>query len=40
MRRNLLIALAVIVVVALLGYTAHSFDLVGMIVRMHTPPPQ
>jgi hypothetical protein len=39
MRRNLTIALIVIIVLGLIGYTAHSLDLVGMLIRMHTPPP-
>lgn len=38
MRRTLLIAVAVIAVLGVLGYAAHSFDLAGVIVRAHTPP--
>lgn len=37
-RRTLLVALAILVVLAGLGYAAHTFDLVGVIVRAHTPP--
>ena len=37
-RRTLLVAVGILVVIAALGYAAHSFDLVGMIVRAHVPP--
>ena len=37
-RRTLLVALAIVVVIAALGYAAHTFDLIGVIVRAHTPP--
>jgi len=36
--RLILTTVAVIVVVGLLGYAAHSFNIVGMIVAAHTPP--
>lgn len=36
--RTLLIAPIIIVVLAGLGYAAHTLDLVGLIARMHTPP--
>jgi hypothetical protein len=36
--RTLLIAAAILVVLAGLGYAAHTFDLIGMIVRAHVPP--
>ena len=29
---------AIVVAVGLLGWAAHSLDLVGMIARAHTPP--
>lgn len=38
MRRTLFISLGVVVVLGLLGYVAHSVNLVGMIMSMHTPP--
>jgi hypothetical protein len=38
MRRTLLIGLGVLVVIGLLGYAAHSVNLVGVIMSMHTPP--
>jgi hypothetical protein len=38
MRRTLFIGLSVVVVIGLLGYAAHSLNLVGMIMSMHTPP--
>lgn len=38
MRRTLIISLVVVAGLALLGYLAHSMDLVGIILRMHTPP--
>ena len=37
-RRTLLVAVAILVVIATLGYAAHSFDLIGIIVRAHVPP--
>jgi hypothetical protein len=38
MRRTILITVAVLGALVLLGYAAHSMNLVGMIVSMHTPP--
>lgn len=38
MHRTLFISLGVVVVLGLLGYVAHSMNLVGMIMSMHTPP--
>ena len=38
MRRTLFISLAVLAAIGLLGYAAHSMNLVGMILSMHTPP--
>ena len=38
MRRTLLIGLGVLVAIGLLGYAAHSVNLAGMIMSMHTPP--
>ena len=38
MRRTLLVLFAIIAVLGLLGYAAHSLDLVGMIARAHQPP--
>jgi hypothetical protein len=38
MRRTLIISLAVVAGLAVLGYLAHSMDLVGTIMRMHSPP--
>ena len=38
MRRTLLISLGVVVAIGLLGYAAHSMNLVGTIMGMHTPP--
>jgi hypothetical protein len=38
MRRTLFISLGVVVVIVLLGYAAHSMNLVGTIISMHTPP--
>lgn len=39
MRRTLLISLGVILAIGLVGYAAHSMNVVGMIVSMHSPPP-
>jgi hypothetical protein len=39
MRRIFLILLAVILAVGLLGYAAHSLDIVGLIASAHQPPP-
>jgi hypothetical protein len=36
--RLILTTLGILVVVGLVGYAAHSLDIVGMIVRAHTPP--
>lgn len=38
MRRALLATAAVILVLAGLGYLAHSVNLVGIITSMHSPP--
>lgn len=38
MRRTLFISLAVVAVLGLLGYAAHTMNLVGMIMSMHPPP--
>ena len=38
MRRTLFISLGVVVVLGMLGYLAHSMNLVGMIMSMHAPP--
>jgi hypothetical protein len=38
MRRTLFISLGVVVAIGLLGYAAHSMNLVGTIMSMHTPP--
>ena len=38
MRRTLLIGLGVLVAIGLLGYAAHSANLLGIIMSMHTPP--
>lgn len=38
MRRTLLIGLGRIIAMGLLGYAAHSVNLIGMIVTMHAPP--
>jgi hypothetical protein len=38
MRRTLFISLAVLVSIGLLGYAAHTMNLVGTIMSMHTPP--
>ena len=38
MRRTLFISLGVVVVIGLLGYAAHSMNLLGAIMSMHTPP--
>ncbi|WP_287304731.1 hypothetical protein [Mesorhizobium sp.] len=37
MRRTLFISLGVLVAIGLLGYVAHSMNLVGMIMSMPTP---
>ena len=37
-RRTLLVAVVILVVIAALGYAAHTFDLIGMIARAHAPP--
>ena len=37
-RRTLLVAVAILVAIAALGYAAHTFDLIGIIARAHTPP--
>ncbi|MDO8358988.1 MAG: hypothetical protein Q7T08_02995 [Devosia sp.] len=37
--RTLLVAVAILVVIAGLGYAAHIFDVAGMIARAHVPPP-
>jgi hypothetical protein len=36
--RTLVIVLVIIAAIAGLGYAAHSLDLVGMIVRLHSAP--
>ena len=36
--RTLLVAVAILVVLAGLGYAAHTMDLIGMIARAHVPP--
>jgi len=36
--RTLLVAFAILIVLAGLGYAAHSMDLIGIIVRAHVPP--
>lgn len=36
--RLIVTTLAVLVVVGLLGYAAHSLNIVGMIISAHTPP--
>jgi len=36
--RFVLIALGILVALGLLGYAAHSLNIVGMIVSAHTPP--
>ena len=38
MRRTLFISLAVLVALGLLGYAAHSMNLVGVIMAMHSQP--
>lgn len=38
MRRTLFIGLGFVAAIGLLGYAAHSMNLVGMIMSMHTPP--
>lgn len=38
MRRTLFIGLGIVLAAGLLGYAAHSMNLVGMIISMHTPP--
>ena len=38
MRRALFISFAVVLAIGLLGYAAHSMNLVGVIMSMHTPP--
>ena len=38
MRRLILTAVAIIAVIGLIGYAAHSLDLVGMIASVHQPP--
>ena len=38
MRRTLLVLFVIVLVVGLLGFAAHSLDLVGMIARAHQPP--
>lgn len=39
MRRTLVIGLGVVVAIAVLGYAAHSTNLVGAVMSLHTPPP-
>lgn len=39
MRRTLLVSLGVVVTVGLIGYAAHSMNLVGTLLSMHSPPP-
>lgn len=39
MRRTLLISLGVLLAIGLLGYAAHSMNLAGAILSMHSPPP-
>jgi len=36
--RTLLVAVAILAVIAGLGYAAHTLDLIGTIARAHTPP--
>lgn len=36
--RIILTIVSILVVIGLLGYTAHSLDLVGMIASVHAPP--
>jgi hypothetical protein len=36
--RMLLIVVAIIVVIGALGYLAHSMNLIGLLISMHTPP--
>lgn len=38
MRRTLFISLGVVAAIGLLGYAAHSTNLIGTIMSMHTPP--
>lgn len=38
MRRTLFIGLGIVAAIGLLGYAAHSMNLVGVIISMHTPP--
>jgi hypothetical protein len=33
-----LIVIGIIVVISALGYLAHSMNLIGLLVSMHTPP--
>ncbi len=40
MRRKLAIALLAVIAIALIGYAAHTFDLVGMLRSLHGLPPQ
>jgi hypothetical protein len=40
--RSLRVALTIggiVVVLAALGYAAHSMNLIGLLISMHTPPP-
>ena len=38
MRRTLFIGLGVLVGLGLLGYAAHSINLLGILMSMHAPP--
>ena len=38
MRRTLFISLGVLVAIGVLSYAAHSMNLLGVILSMHTPP--
>ncbi len=36
--RLILVLAAIVAAIGVLGYAAHSFDVVGTIARAHTPP--
>jgi hypothetical protein len=38
MRRTLFVSLGILAVIGLLGYAAHSMNLVGTIMSMHSTP--